>query len=72
MHFLEDLPGLIPWFFPFVKYHFPVEPFRIRYTLFSFVTDMIGLVLLWYTFKTNSEFRKSLSEIVNSFKLRST
>lgn len=69
IHLLEDT-GFIPWFFPFIRYDFPVEPFRIKYTLLQFTLDVVGFILLWFTFKTNSKFRNDVIEFTNILKIK--
>ena len=63
LHLFEDLPFFVPWFYPFVKYDFPTGPFSFHYTLFAFVFDVIGIMLLVYVLKKD---RKLLGHYKNS------
>lgn len=55
-HLFEDLPGFIPWFYPFVDYDFPSVPLKIKYTFLMFSLDVIGLISIYYITQKNHEF----------------
>ncbi len=68
MHLFEDIPYFIPWFYPFIGYTFPYQPFSVKYSFIWFSIDIIGLFLLFYVYQCNSKFRKEVSDIIKSVK----
>jgi len=67
IHLIED-SGFIPWLFPFKKYVFPVKAFKFRYTLFLFITDMIGIIILIILYKKDGGFRREVLKFFNEIK----
>lgn len=68
MHLFEDIPYFIPWFYPFIGYAFPHESFSVKYRFVWFLIDIIGLILLFYVYNANLEFRKNISNTLNELK----
>jgi len=64
-HLLEDVTNFVPWFFPFVNYNFSAYPIGPIFTPFNIASEIIGILMLIYIFRTNSQFRN----IINNFKL---
>jgi len=64
-HLLEDATNFVPWFFPFVNYNFSAYTFGPLFTPFNIASEIIGILMLIYIFRTNSQFRN----IINNFKL---
>jgi hypothetical protein len=64
-HLLEDATNFVPWFFPFVNYNFSAYPIGPVFTPFNIASEIIGILMLIYIFRTNSQFRN----IINNFKL---
>jgi membrane-bound metal-dependent hydrolase YbcI (DUF457 family) len=64
-HLFEDVMGFVPWFFPFVNYNFSAYTFGPLFTPFNIASEIIGILMLIYIFRTNSQFRNS----INNFKL---
>ncbi len=57
MHLFEDLPYFIPWFYPFINYNFPTDPFEFHYTFKLFILDVTGLILLIILYNKNKTFK---------------
>jgi len=70
LHLIEDLPFLVPWFYPFVSYDFPIGFFTVRYGLYGVITDSIGLLLLIVVFYMNKDARKALFDFIKDLKNR--
>ena len=64
-HFLADLcHSSLPLFYPFISYRFPVYPFGLRYTLFFFLTDLAGILIMVFIYFRNERFRAEVKGLM--------
>ena len=66
LHLLEDAVKFVPWFYPFVNYDFSTYSIGPVFTPFNIASEIIGIIILIYMIRTNSQFRNS---IIDKFKL---
>lgn len=65
-HLFEDVMGFVPWFYPFVNYDFSAYTFGPIFTPFNIASEVVGIVMVIYIYRTNPQFRNS---ITNNFKV---
>jgi len=64
LHLLEDATKFVPWFYPFVNYDFSAYSIGPVFTPFNIASEVIGIIMFIYVFRTNSHFRDQLNKFL--------
>jgi len=64
LHLIEDMRGFVPFFYPFINYSFPVKQFTVHYGIFEFVSDIVGFLMIIWTYHNSLKFKMVMDNIL--------